>query len=81
MKLYMDLGDAWDLGFRSFLVFIFAGLLWLKFVDPIIACVIGLPVPALIGFLYFYWGWSNAKKAWKKEEQEREEFERLREVM
>jgi protein-S-isoprenylcysteine O-methyltransferase Ste14 len=81
MKLYMDLGDAWDLGFRSFLVFIFAGLLWLRFVDPIITCVIGLPVPVLIGLLYFYWGWNNAKKAWMKENLEREEFERQREVL
>ncbi len=75
MKLYMDLGSAWDLMFRSFLVFIFVGLVWLKFIDPIIPCVAGLPVPILAGFLYFYIGWRKAKKSWLIEEQERRERE------
>jgi hypothetical protein len=70
MKLYMDLGEAWDLMFRSFLVFIFMGILWLKFVDPIIPCLFGFPVPLLCAAGYFYWGWRKAKKAWLQEQQE-----------
>ena len=31
MKLYMDWAETWDLLFRSFLVFIFFGLLWFLF--------------------------------------------------
>lgn len=81
MKLYMDLGNAWDLAFRSFLVFIFIGLLWLKFVDPIISCSLGFPIPILIGFLYFYSGWNKARKDWRKEDQERKELERRTEVL
>lgn len=70
MKLYMDLGQAWDLFFRSFLVLIFFGLMWLKFVDPIIPCLFGFPVPIVSGFLYFYIGWRKAKKAWLEEERD-----------
>lgn len=69
MKLYMDLGDAWDLMFRSFLVFVFFGLLWLKFVDPVIPCMFGFPVPVLLGVAYFYWGWRKAKMTWLEEVQ------------
>jgi protein-S-isoprenylcysteine O-methyltransferase Ste14 len=62
MRLYMDWGEAWDLMFRSFIVFIGVGLIWLKFMDPIILCTVGLPVPILAGGLYFYWGWRKAKQ-------------------
>jgi hypothetical protein len=64
----MDLGAAWDLMFRSLLVFIFFSLLWLKYVDHVIPCLFGFPVPVLFGIAYFYWGWRKAKKAWLKEE-------------
>jgi hypothetical protein len=80
MKLYMDLGNAWDLAFRSFLVFILFGLLWLKFIDPVISCSIGFPIPVLIALFYFHRGWSTAKKNWLKDELEREELERQTEV-
>jgi hypothetical protein len=67
MKLYMDWGEAWDLMFRSFIVFVGAGLFWLKFLDPFIPCTAGLPVPILVGGLYFYWGWRKAKQAYLQE--------------
>jgi hypothetical protein len=67
MKLYMEWGEAWDLMFRSFLMFIGVGLLWLYYLDPIISCVVGIPVPTLAGGLYFYWGWRKAKQAYFQE--------------
>ena len=70
MRLYMDWGAAWDLMFRSFLVFILFGLLWLKFVDPVIPCMFGFPVPLLFAVAYFYWGWRKAKTTWQEERGE-----------
>ena len=73
MKLYMHWAEAWDLMFRSFLVFIFFGLLWLKYIDATIPCLFGFPVPILLGLAYFYWGWRKAKIAWFKEQEEEKE--------
>jgi hypothetical protein len=70
MKLYMHWGEAWDLMFRSLLVFVFFGLLWLKFIDPTIPCLFGFPIPVLLGVAYFYWGWRKAKITWLKEQEE-----------
>jgi hypothetical protein len=66
----MDWGAAWDLMFRSFLVFILFGLLWLKFVDPLIPCMFGFPVPVALALAYFYWGWRKAKTTWLEERGE-----------
>lgn len=71
MKLYMHWGDAWDLMFRSFLVFIFFGLLWLKYIDATIPCMFGFPIPLILAVAYFYWGWRKAKLAWLKEQSAR----------
>jgi hypothetical protein len=73
MKLYMHWGEAWDLMFRSFLVFVFFALLWLKYIDATIPCLFGFPVPILLGLAYFYWGWRKAKTAWLKEQEEEQE--------
>jgi len=73
MKLYMHWGEAWDLMFRSLLVFIFFGLLWLKYIDATIPCLFGFPVPILLGLAYFYWGWRKAKLAWLKEQEQEKE--------
>lgn len=70
MKLYMDWGEAWDLMFRSFLAFIFFGLLWLKFLDPRISCLFGWPIPLALAGAYFYWGWRKAKARWLIEQRE-----------
>jgi len=70
MKLYMDWGEAWDLMFRSFLVFIFFGLLWLRFVDPVVPCSLGFPVPVILAIAYFLWGHNRAKKRWLQEQGE-----------
>jgi hypothetical protein len=52
------------------LVFIFFGLLWLKFIDPVIPCMFGFPVPVILAVAYFYWGWRKAKNQWLKETEE-----------
>jgi hypothetical protein len=75
MKLYMNWGEAWDLMFRSFLVFIFFGLLWLKLVDPVIPCLFGWPVPLGLAGAYFYYGWRRAKETWLIEDRERSDEE------
>ncbi len=74
-KSFMNFGDYWDLTFRSFLVFIFFGLVWLKFLDPYISCSIGFPVPLLIAVLYWFWGRNRARKKWLKEQEEELELE------
>jgi protein-S-isoprenylcysteine O-methyltransferase Ste14 len=72
MRLYMDWGATWDLMFRSFLVFVFFGLLWLRFVDPVVPCMFGFPVPVLLALAYFYWGWRKARSAWFEQRGEGE---------
>lgn len=70
MKLYMDWAEAWDLMFRSFLLFIFIGLVWLKFLDPLVPCSTAFFVPLLGAVGYFWWGRNKAKVAWLAEQAE-----------
>lgn len=60
----MPLADAWDRFFWSVILAIFVGLVWLKFLDPVLACVgPGLVVAAIVGGIYFYLGWRKATGA------------------
>jgi len=60
----MSLADAWDRFFWSVMLAIFVGLVWLKFLDPVVACVgPGLVVAAIAGGIYFYLGWRKATRA------------------
>jgi len=60
----MSLADLWDRFFWSFIVAIFVGLVWLKFLDPVVPCVgPGLVVAAIAGGIYFYLGWRRAARA------------------
>ena len=60
----MSFADAWDRFFWSVMIAIFVGLVWLKFLDHIVACVgPGLIVAIIIGGLYFYLGWRKASRA------------------
>lgn len=60
----MSLADIWGRLFESFIVTIFVGLVWLKFLDSKVACVgPGLVVAVIAGALYFYWGWRKATRA------------------
>ena len=53
----MSLVELWDRGWWAFLITIFVGLVWLKFLDPILSCIwTGLIVAGACGGLYFYLG-------------------------
>jgi hypothetical protein len=53
----MSLSKLWDRAWWGFMIFIFVGLVWLKFLDPIIACVWpGVIVSAICGGTYLYTG-------------------------
>lgn len=59
----MSFVDIWDRFFWSLLVFIFASILWLKFVDPVISySLLGAIVSAVIGGIYFYIGIRKMKR-------------------
>jgi hypothetical protein len=59
----MSLADIWDRFFWSIIVAIFVGLVWLKFLDPMVACVgPGLVAAAIAGGIYFYLGWRKATR-------------------
>ena len=60
----MPLADAWDRFFWSVIIAIFAGLVWLKFLDPVLPCVgPGIVVAGVVGGIYFYLGWRKATRA------------------
>ena len=60
----MSLADIWDRFFWSVMIAIFVGLVWLKFLDPVVACVgPGLVVAAIVGGIYFYIWWRRATRA------------------
>jgi hypothetical protein len=60
----MPLADAWDRFFWSVMLAIFVGLVWLKFLDPVLSCVgPGIVVAATVGGIYFYLGWRKATQA------------------
>lgn len=59
----MTLAYAWDRFFWSVIIAIFVGLVWLKFLDPVLACVgPGLVVAAIAGGIYFYIGWRKTTR-------------------
>jgi hypothetical protein len=60
----MTLADAWDRFFWSVMIAIFVGLVWLKFLDPVLPCVgPGIVVAGIVGGIYFYLGWRKATRA------------------
>ena len=65
----MSLADLWDRFFWSVMIALFVGLVWLKYLDPVVACVgPGLVVAAIVGGIYFYLGWRKATRAAQKGE-------------
>lgn len=54
----MSFADIWDRMYWSFMIVIFVGLVWIKFVEPLgLACFgPGLIVALLVGGAYFYLG-------------------------
>ena len=71
----MDFADIWDRFFWSAIITIFVGLLWLRFLDPIIAIKwTGFIVSMIVGFIYFYVWWRKMRRELKMS-QELEEGE------
>jgi uncharacterized membrane protein YjgN (DUF898 family) len=71
----MSLADLWDRFFWSIMVTIFAGLLWLKFLEPYAPCIgPGLVVALVIGSIYFYLGFRQMRQSARQtsEKNERE---------
>jgi hypothetical protein len=65
----MSITDLWDRIFWSLIVAIFVGLVWLKYVDPVLPCVgPGLVVAAIAGGIYFYPWWRTARRAVQTDE-------------
>ena len=53
----LSIAEMWDRFWWSLMITIFIGLLWLKFLDPIISCVsVGLILSSLAGLVYFVIG-------------------------
>jgi hypothetical protein len=53
----LSIAEIWDRFWWSLMITIFIGLLWLKFLDPIISCVgVGLIVAFGAGLIYFVIG-------------------------
>ena len=53
----ISIAEVWDRFWWSLMITIFIGLVWLKFLDPVIACWgIGLVVAASAGLVYFVIG-------------------------
>ena len=70
----MPLAYAWDRFFWSVMIAIFVGLVWLKFLDPMLPCVgPGIVVAAIVGGVYFYLGWRKASLAAQTVEDVEEE--------
>lgn len=60
----MSLADIWDRFFWSVMIALFVGLVWLKYLDPVVPCVgPGLVVAAIVGGIYFYLEWRKATRA------------------
>jgi hypothetical protein len=67
----MSLADIWGRFFWSVLIVIFVGLVWLKFLDPVVPCVgPGLIVAVIVGGIHFYLGWRKATRAAQTDETE-----------
>ncbi len=53
----MSISELWDRAWWGFMITIFIGLLWLKFLDPYLSCVwTGLSIAVLCGGVYVYAG-------------------------
>jgi hypothetical protein len=62
----MSLNDLWDRAFWGLLISIFVGLVWLKFLDPIIPCVWpGVVVSVAVGSAYVSFAVRKLRQAQK----------------
>jgi|UniRef100_A0A7V3KP97 predicted membrane channel-forming protein YqfA (hemolysin III family) len=75
----MSLSAIWDRFWWSLMLTIFLGLIWLKFLEPVITCEsAGLIVCITVGLIYFSVGIRNMVKKHKNEiEVEQRAYEEL----
>ena len=65
----MSIAELWDRAWWGFMIAIFVGLVWLKFIDPYLSCVwSGVIFAALCGGVYLFVGIRQARR--KKASQE-----------
>ena len=65
----MSLTELWDRAFWGFAIAIFVGLVWLKYLDPIVPCVWpGVIVAMAVGAVYVYLGVRKMRQAESSEE-------------
>jgi membrane associated rhomboid family serine protease len=62
----MGFAEVFDRIFWSAMIVIFVALLWLKFLDPIVAIQwTGFIVSLIVGFIYFYVWWRKMRRELK----------------
>jgi hypothetical protein len=65
----MSLSKLWDRAWWAFMIFIFVGLVWLKFLDPILSCVWpGVIFATLCGGIYLFVGVRTMRREKDSEE-------------
>ncbi len=70
----MSITELWDRAWWGFMIAIFVGLLWLKFLDPYLSCVwSGLIFAVLCGSAYVYAGVRKMRRKANAETQLEEE--------
>lgn len=66
----MSLAAIWDRFWWSLMLTIFIGLVWLKFIDPLLPhIIIGIVVSIIIGAIYFITGMRKMMKIKRLEEE------------
>jgi hypothetical protein len=59
----MSLSKLWDRAWWGFMIFIFVGLVWLKFIDSFLPCVwSGVIVAGVCGGVYIFVGVQNMRR-------------------
>lgn len=70
----MSIAQLWDRAWWGFMIAIFVGLVWLKFLDPYVSCVwTGVGFAVLCGGIYVYTGVRKMRRKAKEEALEEEE--------
>jgi membrane protein YdbS with pleckstrin-like domain len=79
----MSISAIWDRFWWSLILTVASGLIWLKFIDPVVPCVsMGLIICIAIGMLYFILGIRKMIRQKRYEEEiERKAYQELLQEM
>ena len=70
----MSIAELWDRCWWGFMIVIFVGLVWLKFLDPYLSCVwSGVAFAVLCGGIYVFTGVRQMRRRTKIQAQTEEE--------